>query len=71
MAKKKPSKSKPKSSGTRSRKPGNPLFMTSPQDDLAALFALAGKGPHKDQASARLVTPVGGSGNDDPASRES
>jgi hypothetical protein len=45
--------------------------MTARQDDLSALFSVTGKGPHKDQASARLVTPAGGSGNDDPASRES
>jgi hypothetical protein len=70
MAKKKQSKSKPKSSKPRSRRPASHAFMTARQDDLAALFSTAGKGPHKDQVSARLVTPPSDSGAGKPGSRE-
>lgn len=70
MAKKKQSKSRAKSSKPKSRRPASHAFMTARQDDFSALFSVAGKGPHKDQVSARLVTPPSDSGPGKPDSRE-
>ena len=70
MAKKKQSKSRPKSSKPKTRRPASHAFMTARQDDLTALFSAAGKGPHKDQVSVRLVTPSPDSAAGTPGSRE-
>jgi hypothetical protein len=71
MAKKKQSKSRPKSSKPKSKRPASHTFMTARQDDLSALFSATGKGPHKDQVSARLMTPPSDLGvGKPPGSRE-
>lgn len=74
MAKKKQSKSRPRSSKPKTKRPASHAFMTARQDDLTALFSAAGKGPHKDQVSVRLVTPSPApspdSGVGKPGSRE-
>jgi hypothetical protein len=70
MAKKKQSKSKPKSGKVRSRQSASHPFMAARPGDLSALLAAADKGPRRDQAGSRFVAPASGSGTTKPGSRE-
>lgn len=61
-------KAKPKTTPKSRRSTSHP-FMAARPSDLAGLITTAGKGPQKDQAGSRFMTPTAGTGMPKPGSR--